>query len=90
MIVAIDGTGCIIAHADTVTECEKATSSLWKLGVVRYRVASPALQAAIEEGHPLDSIEVLVGPDSACLAPSDEDIRRIREHVIARALENTK
>lgn len=91
MIVAIKD-GVIVAAADLVSEIAEAVLDARPRigeGQVFYRVASTALQAAIDEGHALDSIAVLVGPDSACLAP-DPDIRTIRDHVLSVALENAK
>lgn len=87
MIVAIADRK-IIAHADLVTECaEKMLGSRLAPGMVRYRVASPALQALIESGASTEGLALVIG-ETVDLA--DDDIRRIREHVIARALENTK
>lgn len=102
MIVAIVD-GRIVAHADLVTECVNAVTRAGRgpradQAPFLYRAASPALQAAIERGHSPDSLEILVGPglaflagpESAYLTPADSDIRTIREHVLAKALENTK
>lgn len=90
MIVAIKD-GVIVAAADLASECEDdvlAARPWIGEGQVFYRPASPALAKAIEEGTTLDSLDIVVG-ETADLAP-DEDIRTIRDHVLAKALENTK
>lgn len=103
MIVAIVDRK-IVAHADTVTECAEKVlfGALDSVGLVRYRPASPALQALIESGASTEGLALVIGEtvdlaESRYQAAVDrflqrerEDIRRIREHVIARTLENTK
>lgn len=89
MIVAIVDKR-IVAHADTVTECQTKVLSDRPAGYtfVRFRVAPAWLQSLAERGEPLDTFTVVVSGDD--VIAEDEDIRRIREHVIAKALENTK
>lgn len=91
MIVAILNNR-VVAHADLVSECypvakeiAEQTEMSWTLIM---RPASSALAKAIEEGATLDSLDVVVG-ETADLTP-DPDIRTIRDHVLAKALENTK